>query len=302
MFRGNSVAVRFGGFLLALVVLGIPVRTAAETPAPDLDREVVARIGELTITLGEFNKLFPPDPKQPDAKVPAHAKKQRLHEMVGEALYLQAAKEQHLADDPRIKALIEQSTGKILVEEYLRRQLGQVTVSEAEMKDFYRANPSKFVVPEQRRVSHILFRVSEGAPPEAVAKTRARADAALARLRAGEKFAALASELSEDEGSRKNGGDLGLVGRGGMVKEFEDAAFALKTGGISDVVRTEFGFHILRLAEQRASYHRPFESVREFIRLHLLKQKRAIRQEQLLEELKQARNVELYPNVFDAEP
>lgn len=293
----------FTGWLtIASIALGLPARAGAAEY--DLNREVVARIGERVITLGEFNKILPPDPQQPNAKIPAHVKKQRLHEIVGNMLYLEAARELKLSDDPQVKARIEEATAAILINEYLRRQVDQqLTVNEKEMKAYYKANTRIFLVKEQRRLRHILFRVPDVSDREVEAKARKRAEAALARARAGEDFAKLAEELSEDPGSKKKGGDVGYAARSGdaTAKEFEDAAFALKLGEVSGLVRSEFGFHVIKLEEKQDSYVRSYESAREFIRLQLLKDKREERQQQLLAELKRGQKVELHPGVFDAE-
>jgi peptidyl-prolyl cis-trans isomerase D len=105
-----------------------------------------------------------------------------------------------------------------------------------------------------------------------VAEVRKKADAALARLQKGEDFAALATELSEDPGSKVRGGDLGFFQRGQMVKAFEDAAFALEAGKLSDVVRSDFGFHILRIEERKPAEDHSFEEVREELAREVLLQ------------------------------
>jgi peptidyl-prolyl cis-trans isomerase D len=100
---------------------------------------------------------------------------------------------------------------------------------------------------KQVRARHILLKVEESASPEAKQAARKKIDALLARARKGEDFAALARQFSEDEGSAKKGGDLGFNPKGRMVKPFDDAQFALKPGGISDVVESSFGFHVIKV-------------------------------------------------------
>lgn len=148
--------------------------------------------------------------------------------------------------------------------EYLQLDLqalkAGVAVSEADLRAFYEQNASRYNQAEERRARHILLKV-EGQANEADQK--AKAEKLLAELRkAPEKFAELAKEHSQDEGSAANGGDLDFFARGAMVKPFEDATYALKTGEISPLVRTEFGWHIIKLEATRGGEARPFEAVR----------------------------------------
>lgn len=142
----------------------------------------------------------------------------------------------------------------------------QVKVSDDEVRRFYDGNPARFGRPEERQVRHILIAAAADAPAEEVAKAGEKAAAILAQLRADPKrFAELAKAESQDPGSAASGGELGFFGRGAMVKPFEDAAFALTKGQISDVVRTDFGFHVIELLDVKPGQTRPFEEVREEI-------------------------------------
>ncbi len=134
-----------------------------------------------------------------------------------------------------------------------------VEVSEEELRAAYEEQREQFETAEERRASHILIEVAD----EQEEAARAAAEAVLARLRAGEDFAAVAAEVSADAGTKAQGGELGWISRGTLVGPFEDALFALQTGGLSEPVRTEFGFHIIRLEEVRAGEIQPFEEVRE---------------------------------------
>jgi peptidyl-prolyl cis-trans isomerase D len=118
---------------------------------------------------------------------------------------------------------------------------------EADAKALYEERLETYDAPEQVRARHILLRVEPGAPAETVEARRKQAEEIRARLVGGEDFAELASSLSEDPGSKESGGDLGFFKRGQMVKPFEDAAFALAPGELGPVVRSDFGFHVLRL-------------------------------------------------------
>ncbi|MDM4764810.1 SurA N-terminal domain-containing protein [Pelomonas sp. SE-A7] len=148
-----------------------------------------------------------------------------------------------------------------------------VTASDDELRKFYDDNQARFGVPEERRASHILIKAEKGAAAADRAKAKARAEELLAQARknpAG--FADLAKKNSQDEGSAVNGGDLDFFGRGSMVKPFEDAAFALKQGEISEVVESEFGFHVIQLTGKRGGEKKSFDQVRAEIEGEVLKQ------------------------------
>ncbi len=142
--------------------------------------------------------------------------------------------------------------------------LGQVEVSEEEARRFYEANPDRFGTPEERRARHILIPAGDSAEEEARAKEKA-AELAAALRADPSRFEALAKAESKDPGSAERGGDLGFFGRGAMVKAFEDAAFSLEKGQVSDPVRSEFGFHVIQVTEVRPASVRPFEAVRDEI-------------------------------------
>jgi peptidyl-prolyl cis-trans isomerase D len=133
-----------------------------------------------------------------------------------------------------------------------------VTVPDAEVAAFYTQNRAQYSTPAQVRASHILFK-TEGKDENTV---RSAAEAVLKRAKAGEDFAALARQFSEDESNKDRGGDLDFFGRGRMVPEFEAAAFAMKAGDISDLVKTSFGFHIIKVVDNQAEVVRPLEAVK----------------------------------------
>ncbi|HEB92114.1 MAG TPA: peptidylprolyl isomerase [Gammaproteobacteria bacterium] len=131
------------------------------------------------------------------------------------------------------------------------------------LREFYQSRSQQFSVPEERRVRHILLTLPEGADESDVEAIRTKAEDVLERIRAGESFAALAGEMSEDPGSADAGGDLGLISQGVMEPDFEQVAFALNEGDVSEPVLTSFGFHIIKVDEIRAGEAKPFEEVRD---------------------------------------
>ncbi len=134
-----------------------------------------------------------------------------------------------------------------------------ITVPEAEIEAFYKQNLSQYQTPAQVRASHILFKL-DGKDEKAV---QAQAEEVLKMAKApNADFAALAKKYSEDESNSSNGGDLDYFGRGRMVAEFEQAAFAMKNGEISNLVKTSFGFHIIKVVDNKPDSTRPLAEVR----------------------------------------
>jgi peptidyl-prolyl cis-trans isomerase D len=139
----------------------------------------------------------------------------------------------------------------------------KIAIPEADAKSFYDKSQARWSEAEQRRASHILITAGAGGSAPDKAAARKLADELLARVRANPgSFAKLAQEYSKDPGSAEKGGDLGWFGRGMMVKPFEDAAFGLKEGAISDVVESDFGFHIIRVTGIKPASVKPFDQVR----------------------------------------
>ena len=148
-----------------------------------------------------------------------------------------------------------------------------ITVSEADLKTYYEQNIAKYGQPEQRRASHILVAVPQGAPAAEKDKARAKAqELAAAAKKNPDSFAELAKKNSQDPGSAQNGGDLDWQTRGAFVKPVEDAIYALKKGEISDVVESEFGFHVIRLTDVREAKKRTYEEVRPELEAQLKQQ------------------------------
>jgi peptidyl-prolyl cis-trans isomerase D len=134
----------------------------------------------------------------------------------------------------------------------------RITVPPGDVERYYRQNIEQYSSPEQVRASHILFK-TEGKDE---AEVRRKAEEVLKQVKAGGDFGALARKLSEDEGSAKQDGDLDYFGRGRMVKEFEDVAFSLAPGSVSDLVKSQFGFHIIKVVDKKPASTRPFEEVK----------------------------------------
>jgi len=153
----------------------------------------------------------------------------------------------------------------------------KVAVKPEQVTDFYAKNPDQFKQGESVRASHILISVPKGADAATKAQARDKAEQVLKEVKGGGDFAALAKQHSADPGSAAKGGDLGFFQQGQMVGPFNDAAFSLAPGAISDLVETDFGFHIIKVAEKKEGRTIPLEEVRPQVEQYL---ERLNRQEQ----------------------
>lgn len=161
--------------------------------------------------------------------------------------------------------------------EYVVLDMASVTkslvVNEADLKTFYEQNAQRLSSAEERRASHILIASPKTTPAAEREKAKAKAQELLAIVqKSPDTFADVARKNSEDPGSAPNGGDLDFFARGAMVKPFEDAAFALKKGEISDVIESDFGYHIIKLTDIRAPKQRSFEEMKPELEADLKKQ------------------------------
>ena len=169
----------------------------------------------------------------------------------------------------------------------------KITVSDEETKAFYDKNPQLFQQPEQVKASHILIKVQADAPKEQKAEARKKIEAVQQKVRKGEDFAALAKTYSEGPSGPK-GGDLGYFRRGQMVKPFEDAAFSLKPNETSDIVETQFGYHLIRVSDKKPATKMTYAEVKDRLNQHLKKQKRDSEANAYIETLRKDAKIEKF--------
>lgn len=222
----------------------------------------------LLIQETKTRKLILPDVEL-DARV-AEIKKQFPSE---EAFAQTLAQQKMTVDQLRADARAE-----LLVTKMLQSEIeSKLAITPAQMQEFYEKNPDRFKQGERVRASHILLRIPQGADEATKTAVRAKAADVLKQVRAGKDFAALAKQYSEDPGSAPNGGDLNFFQKGQMVPSFDQAVFALKVGDVSDIVETQFGFHIIKLADKQPERVIPLDEVRPQVQQFLENQ---VRQEQ----------------------
>jgi peptidyl-prolyl cis-trans isomerase D len=198
---------------------------------------------------------------------------------------LQSFVAQAKVDDAEIKTYFDQHAPEFQVPEQVRLEyvkfsigdlMAKADVKPEDARKYYDEHQSEFASPEQRHAAHILLTVAATAPQAEQDAVKAKAEQLLKQARQNpEKFAELARQNSQDPGSAVNGGDLGVFGRGMMVKPFEDAVFALKPGEISALVKSDFGYHIIRLIAIKAANPTPFADVSAMVLGKLRQQKAA---------------------------
>ena len=189
-------------------------------------------------------------------------------------------------------ALAQKITRGVAIEELIKTHIIQeIAVSEKESRAFYDQNASMFEKPEQVKASHILIKTAEDATEDQKMEARKKIDDVRKKAVEGEDFAVLAKEFSEGP-SNARGGDLGYFSRGQMVKPFEDVAFALKKGEISDVVETQFGYHIIIVTDHRPASVVDYETAKAQIE-ERLKQEKSMRQiRQYIETLREKADIQ----------
>jgi peptidyl-prolyl cis-trans isomerase C len=282
----------------------VPTNSADVAVATTKPSEVVVKVNGIAITRAELDRAIqaylvqnrmqaPTDPDQ-KKKIEEAAQDQ----MVSAELLYQAASKEAIPDlDKQVEAKFEQLKSRfptkedmekvlvqkgitvqemkdllkrdIVISSYIDKQIAaKITISTEQAKKFYDENLEKLKKPESVHASHILIGIDSKATADDKQKARQKADELLKQIKGGADFAELAKKESSCPSS-KNGGDLGEFNRGQMVKPFEDVAFGLKPGEVSDVVETQFGYHIIRSTDKSEGGVIPFDEVKGKIEKYL---------------------------------
>jgi peptidyl-prolyl cis-trans isomerase C len=213
-------------------------------------------------------------------------KKELLDSMVVREIILEQAKKDGVDKSKEVAARLEDLRKRLIVETYLKKKVEQeAQVSDADLKKFYDENKDKFKTGEQVRASHILV------------KTEKEAQDILAQLKNGAKFEDLAKKYSTDATAAK-GGDLGWFSKGAMVPEFDKVVFGLKEGQLSGIVKTQFGYHIIKVTGVRPAGVRAYDEVKEQIKSTLLPSKQQEIFQKMKEDLKKNAKVSIKEDVL----
>jgi peptidyl-prolyl cis-trans isomerase C len=260
-------------------------------PVPPDQRDRIFR-GVLDQLIGY--KLLAQETKSRNLQVPEAEIEARIAEIrkqfPSEDLFAQMLEQRKLTVD-QIKADARQD---MAVAKMIETEIaGKVEVKAEQVQDFYVKNPDQFKQQERVRASHILIAFPEGADAAAKAQARTKAEQVLADVKAGKDFAALAKQHSQDPGSAVNGGDLGFFQQGQMVGPFNDTAFSQTVGTTSDLVETQFGFHIIKVNEKQPSRVVPLDEVRPKVEEYLQNRNREQQTEAFVNSLKSKGMVEI---------
>lgn len=284
-----------GGVVLSLVVVSVIAigQDKGKEPksaevASAQDTAVVAEVNGKKITVGDFyeqmkrlgsEQQIPQDSPQLREKL--------LEGLIKEELLKQEAEKQGIEKDPAVLKDIEQMKEQIIVRELVNREVIEKvkSVDEKELKAYYDENKAQFPAPEQVHARHILV------------STKDEADAIKAQLDKGADFAKLAIDKSIDKASGARGGDLGFFSKGDMIPEFEKVAFSLAVGKISMPVKTQFGYHIIKLEEKKAAGTMKFEDAKPSIERRLIGQKQRERLDSWLASLEKNAKVSSKPEL-----
>ena len=254
---------------LFFILAGVCLPACQESRGP-----VIAQVGSETITQADLQSRLRETPAAYQHYVTtSEGRRQFVNLMIREKTILIAARRSGLQRDPAYQAALDQFKTQwkrrlkdyeesLLVESYIRKLRTQdLAVPDAEVQRYFDAHRTDYDKPLEIQVSHILL------------NTPAEAQTALDRLKAGEPFEKVAREMSKDPATAVHGGKLNPFQRGTLVPEFEEAAFALANGQISGIVKTQFGFHIIRKIGEKLLPSRSFAEVKEEIRARLERDK-----------------------------
>jgi peptidyl-prolyl cis-trans isomerase C len=289
--------------------------------------EVLARVNGETVTRQEFQEFVANIEARAGGPVPAEQRDQVyrrvLDQIVGYRLLKQEAKARNVvipdADvDTRVAEIKKQFPSEdVFVQMLVERKMtldrlrsdarddmaigklieteisAKAAVKPEQVQDFYDKNPDQFKQQERVRASHILIGVPQNGDAAAKTTARAKAEQVLKDVKAGKDFAALAKEHSQDPGSAAQGGDLGFFQQGQMVGPFNDAAFGLMPGAISDLVETQFGYHIIKVAEKQAARTIPLDEVRPQVEQFLQERNREEQTDAFVKSLRSKGKVEI---------
>lgn len=286
---------RFCFFSVLLLI--ICSQAQASEPAKD---PVLAVIGEKKILMSDFDRLlkyYSSDRQKLFQNEPTY-KINLLKRLVEGTVLSEIARKEGFDRDPAIKEQLEIRANDFIALEYGRQKIMNISVEEKDIREYYELHKEEFATPEMIRARHILIRVPKGSSDADRAKARARIEEVLKKIRSGGDFAKIAAEVSEDEGTKPKGGDLGFVKKGVLVPEFEQAAYALQPGEVSGIVETPFGLHILKTEEKKESGLQSYDEAKAAIKEKLSKDVMKARYEDFMDAAYKKIGVETHPELL----
>ncbi|MDD2336064.1 MAG: peptidylprolyl isomerase [Geobacteraceae bacterium] len=277
----------FRALATMLLAFGLFACKPATTEQGKAEGTILAEVNGIAITTQDFKNEVDRLPAylKPMVQSP-EGKKELLDSMVVREIILEQAKKDGVDKSKDVADRLEDLRKRLIVETYLKKKVEQeAQISDADLKKFYDENKDKFKTGEQVRASHILV------------KTEKEAQDILAQLKSGANFEDLAKKYSTDATAAK-GGDLGWFSKGAMVPEFDKVVFGLKEGQLSGIVKTQFGYHIIKVTGVRPAGIRAFDEVKEQIKSTLLPSKQQEIFQKMKEDLKKNAKVSIKEDVL----
>jgi parvulin-like peptidyl-prolyl isomerase len=250
--------------------------------------KVLVTAGADSLTQAQFEQMLIGMPPQLKAMMESQPELQQsmLSRWADFSILTQEAKAQGIDKEASIQNKLKDMTGRILVEEFIIRNTGKTEVADAAILAYYDTHKAEYAHDEMVKAQHILIKVTDAGNDEQVAAAKAKITDIKARLNKGEAFDELAQTLSDDPGSKMNGGDLGFFGRGSMVPEFETAAFATKKGEVSEPFQTQFGWHVIKVTDNKGPGYTPLAEIRDDIKNKVQAESQQAEVESILANLK----------------
>ncbi len=253
LIRSSAVALILAAPLAAAAQTPAQPPATAATPAPD---KVLARAGDITVTEADIAMAA----EDPALSLPGMNDAQKRDVLINYMLDLKlgarAAEQAKVGEGPDFARKLAYFRDKLLLDEHLDREVKKIVTPEA-AKKLYDDTVKAMKPEEEVRARHILVESEEDARK------------ALTRIKGGEDFAKVAGELSNDSGSKTDGGDLGFFTKDRMVEPFAEAAFKLTPGQVSDPVKTQFGWHLIKVEEKRIKPIPSFDEMKEQVEAYL---------------------------------
>jgi len=273
--------------MLAVAVTGCSKEKGGSAVKPTIkDPHVVAQVGDAKIMDKDIDAILSqiPEPYRARYSTP-EAKREIVTRMAEVRMMAMEAKKRGIDQRPETKLKLEYIVDQILAKDLEESTLDKIQISDADITKYYNDNKEKFVVGPRVKVRHILVEKEEDAK------------AILAQLKKGADFAELAKAKSKCT-SAKRGGDLGWVMKGRMDPDFEKAAFALKKGEMSGVVKSSFGYHIILCEDKEEAKEKPMEEIKPIVERQIKRERREEAVNKLKEEVKKAYPVAINEEYF----
>ncbi len=267
--------------ILAILVL-IALLFSCAKKGEQKSSAYVAKVGSVTITQDDVNREMKglPDQIQKMFVGPDGADR-FVDELVKKEILYQEAKKKGYDKDPEFLKKVEEFKKLTLISLLLEKEIeDKAKVTDKDVKDYYESHKSEMTTSSQIRASHILV------------KSEDEAKKILDQVKKGGDFAKIAKEKSIDAGSAKNGGDLGFFSRGQMVPEFEQVAFSLKEGEIGGPVKTQFGYHIIKVTARKEGKIMEFDKIKDLLTQKVAAEKQKAAFDSYMEGLKKSYNVQ----------